>query len=470
LKARSVRNGALVGAALSLALHLGVGLYVGGHEAPPLAFEFELPVDVEFGISDEMMLAASESEPASADEQEVETVENADGEGVGDAGVVDAGPDAGPDTGPPDAGPPDAGPEDAEVDAASDAGNADGDGGTSRIPPGAQLAIRMDMELIRASRLAPQVRGLLEAIPDWRLILEGSGIEPTTDLDRLLIATPNLQRSRLVMAGRHSHPEEGRAFMDRTIEQMAATRGVQVRWRREEGVDVADWPNEDTTARVVAIVGPRHFTITRPEDLVRILGIAQVRAEREAEEESEGDEPTGPSGEGADALLSMGEGEAFTLEAEGVQNFVRSARADVAHLPERIRVGLADNGQGVSVRGVAHYPSEETAAAAAEFWAAERDRQMDAMPGFVRMLVPRVTIEADGDEVRINSDASYVAAIAGIGRITGMLTTRRRGPRTSMGTSMAGTMVTDMAATEDAPPVPPETEAASPSMGGVLGE
>lgn len=433
-------------------------------------------MDVEFGISDEMMVAAGEDSPAPPEEQEVETSENGAGEGVGDAGVADAGPDtgldAGPDAGPEDAGT-DAGPEDAGADAGdagSDAGGADGDGGTSRIPPGAQLAIRMDMERIRASRLAPQVRALLEAIPDWRLILEGSGIEPLTDLDRLLIATPNLQRSRLVMAGRHSHPDEGRAFMDRTVEQMAQSHGVRVRWRREEGVDVADWPNEDTTTRVVAVVGPRHFTITRPQDLVRVLGIAQVRAEREAEEEAdgeEGEEATGPTGEGADALLSMGEGEAFTLEAEGVQNFVRSARADVAHLPDRIRLGLADTGQGVSVRGVANYPSEEAAAAAAEFWAAERDRQMAAMPTFVRMMVPRVTIEADEDEVRINTDASYVAAIAGIGRVTGMLATRRRTPRpTSMSTSMAtsnmDTAMTSVGATEMETPAP-DDDGSSPS-------
>ena len=468
MKARSVRNGALFGAAVSLALHLGVGFYVGGHEAPPLAFEFEIPVDVEFGISDEMMVAARQDEPEVPETQEVESVETADGENIADAGALDAGVlDAGVDAGPADAGPADAGPEDASTDdeevdggtPGSDA-SADGDGGTSRIPPGAQLAIRMDMERIRASRLAPQVRTLLETIPDWRLILDGSGIEPTTDLDRLLIATPNLQRAQLVMAGRHSHLDEGRAFMDRTVEQMAQARGVRVRWRREEGVDVADWPNEDTTERVVAVVGPRHFTITRPEDLVRVLGIAQVRAEREADE-AEGDETAGLGGEGADALLSMGEGEAFSLEAEGIQNFVRSARADVAHLPERIRLGLADTGQGVSVRGVAHYPSENTAAAAAEFWAAERDRQMEAMPTFVRMMVPRVAIEADGDEVRIDSDASYVAAIAGIGRITGMLAARRRGPAPSTNARNPEPSM-EATPTEPAPSEPDEAATGTP--------
>lgn len=471
---RSVRHGVLFGAALSLALHLGVGLYVGGHEAPPLAFDFELPVDVEFGIGDEMMVAAGESESAAPEEQEVEATENEGGAGAGDAGV-DGGMDGGPS---PDAGPPDAGPEDAGPDAGSDgdedAGAGD-DAGTSRIPPGAQLAIRLDMERIRASRLAPQVQSLLESIPHWRLILEGSGIDPTTDLDRLMLATPNpRQLSRLVMAGRHSHPDEGRAFIDRVVARMAQARGVRVRWRREQGVDVANWANVDATERLVAVVGPRHFTISRPEDLVRVLGIAQARSAREAEDD---DEETTPSGEGADSLLSMAEGEAFTLEAEGLENYVRNAPADILpYLPERVRFGVTDTGQGVSVRGVAPFPSEAAAASAAEFWSEELERQVAGLNFLVRAMVPRVSIDADGDEVRITTNASYQTAVAGIGFGAGLIGAGRRPATSSMGASSMGaasmgassmgtsSMGTSMASGSMDPSAPSESEAEGTSM------
>jgi hypothetical protein len=108
-----------------------------------------------------------------------------------DAGV-DAGSspkDSGPDS-PKDAGP------------TPDSGHPSKDAG-SALPPGAQIAVRVDMQRIRASPIAEDVRGLLAAIPDWKALLDGSGIDPVDDIDRLLLATPNLQRSRVVIAGRY---------------------------------------------------------------------------------------------------------------------------------------------------------------------------------------------------------------------------------------------------------------------------
>src|SRR4051794_21699416 len=71
-------------------------------------------------------------------------------------------------------------------------------------PAGAQIALRVNMARIRDSELAPDVRTLLEAVPDWRLILGGSGIDPLRDLERLYLASPDLKRSSVIIAGEYA--------------------------------------------------------------------------------------------------------------------------------------------------------------------------------------------------------------------------------------------------------------------------
>ena len=50
------------------------------------------------------------------------------------------------------------------------------------MPPGAQLALRIDMKRVRESPLGPDVTRFLHGVPDWQLILAGSGIDPVADL------------------------------------------------------------------------------------------------------------------------------------------------------------------------------------------------------------------------------------------------------------------------------------------------
>ena len=51
--------------------------------------------------------------------------------------------------------------------------------------------------------------------------------------------------------------------------------------RTQGNVQVAPWANPDATPRVIALVGPQHFAISREEDLPRVLAIAAARAGRE---------------------------------------------------------------------------------------------------------------------------------------------------------------------------------------------
>jgi hypothetical protein len=429
---------------LSLGLHAGVALTVRSMATvPQLDFQFAMPDQVEFGMTEAMDVALVDSAPPSpVPEPEVATPLTGDREGEGpgpaapDAGVpdqehteaigLDAGvpePAAGLDGGVPeplaDGGAPPH--SDAGVDGGVDGGVGDSvDGGAAvdagparpriplanatirgpaRIPAGAQLALRLDMARLRQSAVASDIRALIAAVPDWQELLGGSGIDPLDDLERVLIATPNRYRSRIMVAGRHIHDE---AFTRAVVDRMATARSTQVTWSTREGVPVAPWANEGATPRELAVLGPQHFTISRPEDLAVVLAMTQARAEREAEGL---EEASGP-----DVLLSMGPGEGLSLEVEGVHAFL--AGGDPAVIPLRARLAIREVGpRMVGIDGLAVFPSAQLAADAVTYWSAQREAALSNM--MVRMMLGNLagvlqsfTFEPDGERVEIRGRAS----------------------------------------------------------------
>ena len=431
-----------LGVGLSLALHAALWWMAGSAASagPELDLEFELPEEIEFGLTEEMAAASGASAPpesappASAEDP----LAGGPGEGVGlDAGLLDAGVDAGPLVAEAEADPADDVPEEetpaAEIpgEDAEDGEGVEGGEGEGRIPPGAQLALRLDMARVRASPVAGAVRDLLAAIPDWQLILEGSGIQPLEDLDRLMIASPNLQRSRLIMAGRHAHANEdgdGRAYVREVVARFGEARGAPTPWSTRHGVPVAPWPNEDRTERVIAIIGPAHFSITRPEDLQRLLSVARAREEGAGDDEDDEDleDASGP-----DALLSMGEEDAATLEIEGARQFLR--RGDATIVPVRARAAIRQDGPGhVVLRARAHYESAEEAERAHAFWDAKRaEAAGDWRTQLVGMAGPLRdgTLALEEDALRVEMRLSVPQARLLLGYLEGMVGARRRRPR-----------------------------------------
>ncbi len=232
---------------------------------------------------------------------------------------------------------------------------------------------------------------------------------------------------------------------------MASAHNGSVRWRHQHGVEVSDWPNDDRTRRVLAVISPFHFSISRPQDLVRILGVAQSREEREAAARAEA--PDGENGEGnegsegaesgdspepnssgtaADALLSMAEGEALSFEAEGVHRFVPPTRRDqmpMDMLAQRVRVGLKDTGQGVELAAVGYFETAEEAEAAVTYWSEFRDARAASANFLVRGVIRGIRITQAGDELHVDMNASYLVAAGAIGQVIGMIRSRadRRG-------------------------------------------
>lgn len=449
----------------SIAAHVGIYAWIALSGAPEFDFEFQLPAEVEFGLTESVdvqaatIAAATPNSTGGAGTNAPAAAPGASADGgTLDAGEPDAGePDAGRRKKPRDAGPEDAGPDaevadatitdaaprDATAVATVDAGRADEtrDAGSAlatatttsttatmtdamRLPAGAQLALRVDMTHIRNSPLAPDVRQFLGAIPDWQAILGDSGINPVDDLDHVLIASPNLQRSRMLMAASYAgDPARVREIVD----HLGQVRGVPVRWRRQHGVQVAPWANRDETERVVAMIGPRHFSITRPEDLPRLLAVAVARQETQTRDRRRRNAPD-LSGQPADALLSMEPGAALSLEAEGLQQFVRG---DTRFIPNRVSLSVSeteDHKAAVLLKG--WFSDSVSAEAAKDFW--ERMIRRYARDPWVALLnvgapLQNATIEQADDEplviVRTELGPRELRLI--LGYVEGFFTRRR---------------------------------------------
>lgn len=256
-------------------------------------------------------------------------------------------------------------------------------------PPGAQLALRVDLDRVRGSELAEDVRELLAAIPDVRLVLEGSEIDPLRDLSRLFLASPNLQRSRLVMAGQYRGDE---SVPRRAAENLARARGATLAWEQRGNVPVAAWHNLDRTERVLALLGPDAFAITRAEDLPRVLAIAQALAKR-----------SGRRQRSSDALLAMERDQVVTFSVENAKLFARGA---TAHIPERLTVAVYTPQDGqVRVRLAGEFAGEAAALAASEFWSGLTERYARSV------LVSLMGLSGPLERMRLERAKTAVSAV-----------------------------------------------------------
>jgi hypothetical protein len=412
------RRGALaIAVCVSLAVHLAFAFGVDQVlSAPSIDIEFQLPMDVELGLTEELALAGKPVAPLAAPESAPEPPSPLADPLVpapDEPKKPKRKPKPKPET---DAGAPEA-PRGATTDAGAGGTAAEG----SRLPPGAQIAVRVDMTRIRKSPIADDMRAFVAAIPDWKALLDGSGIDPITQLDRLLIATPNLQREKIVVAGRYLGD---RAIVDSAVNALAAARGIEARWTAPDGVEVAPWANADATARVIALVGPQHFTISRAEDLPTLLAIARARATgKDVLQADKAKDAAVPTEHPADALLSMEPDEGLSLEVDGVASFVKRARRGI---PTRLRIAALEvPGPAVAIRAQLWFDDSQGAADALRFWDAVRTSySRNALVNLLGLAQPlqEATLELDGSVLRANVLLSVEQTRLILGYVREMLT------------------------------------------------
>jgi hypothetical protein len=281
-------------------------------------------------------------------------------------------------------------------------------------PAGAQIALRVNLARVRDSELAPDVRGLLEDIPDWRLILGGSGLDALRDLERLYIASPDLKRANLVIAGQYSGDDD---LPRRVVASLAEAQGTQATWRKRGTIAVAPWANADDTPRVLALIGPQQFAITRPDDLPRVLAVARALATRAADaahapETSEAD---------GDALLGLKEDQTLGVSVEGAKLF---ARGNIKGIPDRLELSVRQTDTGLDVQIEGSYPDDDAARQARDYWKRVVERYahhpLVALVG-MREPLANLVLEPDAQRVTAHTTVSVQQARVLLGFLRGAI-------------------------------------------------
>lgn len=312
------------------------------------------------------------------------------------------------------------------------------------IPQGSVVTLVLKMDRVRANPNGVRVSELLEAIRDWRAVLDGTEIDPVRDLDTILLASANpfgtAQSPPDILAVVRSRAPRG--FLRASVEQMAGARppsglpavpsvdGGSARegqlrehfarpdagalppptrriWRRQGGVEV-------TT--IDRYLGP-HEVVLLGDDLAAIAPRARVPQLLAV---------LGPRG--AQALARGGDPRLLLLlHAEGLRNLLAlpgratliPRRAEVAL--RETRAGDAPDG-GVTLSALLPYEDDAQAARAAPLLAAFARDLQDTVDTFANTLQGRVAaasgavhfdrlrgalqalrVEADGAGVRVTA-------------------------------------------------------------------
>ena len=227
--------------------------------------------------------------------------------------------------------------------------------GDGFAPAGATLALNVDLARVRSSSLLLESTTLLDMIPEWQMLLVGSGLDPLKDLDRVFVATPNLERASLVVSARH---HLSRARIAAAVQQLATEQHQPAQFQQHAGIDVAPWHNRGPTERVIALTGRDQFVISRATDLTRVLSVAAALARVRTQQGFEQGELSEQGG-----LLAMQPNEAVALWIEDVASYV-PARAE--GVPRSLRLSIYHIDQFNSELRVRGQYASATAAAAAK--------------------------------------------------------------------------------------------------------
>lgn len=349
---------------------------ISGQLAPEQGIELQLPEHVELGLIEADPGASGAPPPAAAPPPREPMQapkppahpepDDARADVPLDAGVASASGDApAADAGPPSAQLPPV-PEDPGatgmpgVDGSSPDGageglgfGAGGFGSGTGGPAGAVIALHADLDRIRATSLILETSALLEIIPEWQRLLEGSGLDALRDFSRVFVATPSLRRSQLVVSARI---EGGETALTRAVSALAQDSGSAAEPRTEHGVKLWPWRSRGPTERAVGLFSADQIVIARPQDIARVRAVSAALALRHASQ-SGMEKASGPA-----ALLSLYEGEAVALSVEGVRHFLD---AEVSHAPVGLRISLRHLDEyNAELRVFGYYASEQAASAA----------------------------------------------------------------------------------------------------------
>ena len=263
-------------------------------------------------------------------------------------------------------------------------------------PVGAVIGLHADLGRVGDTSLVLETDALLGLIPGWQDVLEGSGLDPVNDLQRVFVATPTLRRQDLVVSAR---VKGGARSIERAAASLAAGKGgASFAGADASGVRAAPWRSHDATERVVALLDHDQIVIARPSDVARVQVVAAALAKRHAHRPGM-ERTTGPA-----ALLAMYEDEAVALSVEGTRTL---APAFASFLPKGLRLALHHiDEQYAQLRMFGYYESPAAASAALERLTQLRPSMLDhprvTYLG-LRSAIEEATLSQDGPNLTIDA-------------------------------------------------------------------
>lgn len=303
---------------------------------------FELDTNVEFGFSDIASPIPAPADPPSPPPPQNLPPDTTNPEGP----VVRPRRDAG-------IGPIlDAGTSDSELldalpsDGAAETGLTDGAGQRALpLSRGAHIALRFDMVRLRASPHREALRRIFAAVPEYQRALNGSGIDPVLNLDRLMVASNNFREDNWLIAGEISDSSPG---PDELIAVMSSANQVAVEptWVDEDGLRTRTWPDAHPSDRRFTLLNDRTFTISNTA-MLNTSAIANW-----AQSSPEG------------RLVHLPDGAAFSLEIDDMPAyFARDGRIPIAdcEVPTRLLLSISEEETGVHAVLDAWYPNPAAA-------------------------------------------------------------------------------------------------------------
>lgn len=210
--------------------------------------------------------------------------------------------------------------------AATDGNGLFGDGGGGDLgfaPRGAQIGLQIDTDRIRHSSLVLETEALMRIVPAWHDLLRGSGLHSFEDLSRIFVATPDLDRASIVLAG---NLRSGERAVREAVARLAHRRQRTAPFAPRHGLAVAPWYGPDDAERAVVLLGRNRFAITRATDVERVVEVLRALGAR-----------TPVASDATSGASELSGDEALVLFVEDVRRF--AAVADPA-LPRSLRLAI----------------------------------------------------------------------------------------------------------------------------------
>ncbi len=248
--------------------------------------------------------------------------------------------------------------------------------------------IRSDVSQVRGTPLEPEIRRLLEAIPQWRAVLEVSDLDPINDIDSIIAAAPGRGSKEYVMLARHnSTVDEVKQF----VIDIAQSQGRTVEWGEHQGIPTADWPGEPEVEQSVALPRDNWLVLGPSAEVARFIALSRAQGTELV--------PGFPMPWDGGSVVDEGAG------LMGSGRGIMGGEEERPHYPDRFKVRIwGDENGNVTARWEGSFDDPAEAAEARAFWDSRRleyaDNPMLSLLG-LSSAIQGAEFEAEGGELHL---------------------------------------------------------------------